>query len=389
MRILFVSSSYPVENDKRFLSGLITAFVDRGHEVMVLAAHSKGLPLEQVVDGVRVKRFKYFPEGLQSLAYGSGMADNIGVFAAKFQVPFYVLACMLAVLRAVGEFKPDIVQVLWGFPQGFAVWLASRISSFHFAVHLFGADVFLTRRFRMPFLVSLGANAADLVTTNSVVVNEAALALGVRNPVVRFFGGFDAEKFSGESVERFPFKIFSLGRFVERKGFKYLVRAMPLILERFPSATLEIGGDGPLRAGLVSEIDAAGVSDSVRLIGVVSEDGIADRFSSSSVFVLPSVVDSVGDTEGGVGVVLLEAMAVGTPVVASRVGGIPDLVEDGVNGLLVSEKSPGEIAYAVCRLFSDSVLSSGLSLTGKGFVKSRFSYDFVAGEFELLYGGTK
>src|SRR5207247_5934205 len=138
--------------------------------------------------------------------------------------------------------------------------------------------------------------------------------------------------------------VLFVGRLVERKGVAHLIEAIARLGSRGPR--LEIVGEGPERPGLEALAARLGVVDRVVFRGKIPPDELQASYARAAVCVLPSVLDARGDTEG-LGVVLLEAMNHGTPVIASRVGGIPDIVEDGVSGLLVPPGDADALAAAV------------------------------------------
>ena len=148
--------------------------------------------------------------------------------------------------------------------------------------------------------------------------------------------------------------------------------------------TLEIIGDGPARASLQARAEALGVADRITFRGKVTSDELQASYARAAVFVLPSVVDARGDTEG-LGVVLLEAMNYGTPVIASRIGGIPDIVEDGVSGLLVPAGDAAALAGALRRLIEDPALASRLGEAGRQRVRDRFNWSAIVQRWKEVY----
>lgn len=147
--------------------------------------------------------------------------------------------------------------------------------------------------------------------------------------------------------------ILSVGRLVEKKGFDSLIDAFATlpahILER---AELTIIGNGPQREQLLRQAKNSGLGSKVHILGALSHSEVLQRIADASVFVLASRTSEAGDMEG-IPVVLMEAMAAGTPVVATRHAGIPELIEDGVSGLLVPESEPRALAMAVSRMAED------------------------------------
>ncbi|HKW41273.1 MAG TPA: glycosyltransferase, partial [Gemmatimonadales bacterium] len=147
---------------------------------------------------------------------------------------------------------------------------------------------------------------------------------------------------------------------------------------------LDIVGEGPERAPLQTQIREAGLVDRVVLRGRVSGVELGDAYAAADVLALPSILDSRSDTEG-LGVVLLEAMSYGVPVIGSRVGGIPDIIVDGETGLLVAPGDPAALAAALQRLAEDRGLAARLGAAGRAHVRAHFSWDGIVAAWEACY----
>ena len=396
MKVLFVTSTFlKSKKDEQldFVYEVATAFERNGHKVMVLAAHCSNACKEHEIDGVKIRRFQYWwPVSMQKIAYGCGIAQNIkGSLLAKAQFVPYILSNAFALRKAVREFEPDVVQVLWAFPQGWAALIALHFCNFCFALHLFGAEIYLSKKIGLPFLASFPTKFAKLLTSNSVATHDAAVGIGAREHDVLFCGGVNTKRYNEKVVGRNFLKrpvIFVMGRLVERKGHVYLVKAMPEILKKCPNALLVIGGGGPEEFKIKSVVDELGLSKSVYLAGRIPIPDLPSYYAGADVFCLPAIVDSKGETEGGQGLVIGEAMACGVPVVSCNVGGIPDVVKNGINGLLVPQKDSSALAKAVCRILSDKDLASTLSKAGIETVKNDLSYDIFVKKMVKKYKET-
>ena len=127
-----------------------------------------------------------------------------------------------------------------------------------------------------------------------------------------------------------------------------------------------------------------GLNDRVRIVDHIPFEFIHHYYGASDVFVLPSIIDKEGNTEG-LGVVLLEALACGVPCVASRVGGITDIVQDGKNGFLVEPENPAELAHRIAVLIEDERLRKEMSEYGRRFVANNFTWKAKALELYRIY----
>lgn len=190
---------------------------------------------------------------------------------------------------------------------------------------------------------------AKLCIAASNAVREEFEKLGVKNSVV-IPNGVDLDKFTSADVgRRTSHVILSVGRLVEVKGHTYLIDALAKIRKEIPDAQLVFVGDGSRRKSLEMQAEALGAKKSVRFAGEVPHDSLPQYYAGADVFVMPSLSE-------GFGIAVIEAMASGIPVVASCVGGLKDIIDDGKTGLLVQAANSGEIAAAVCRLWKDRAL---------------------------------
>jgi glycosyltransferase involved in cell wall biosynthesis len=168
---------------------------------------------------------------------------------------------------------------------------------------------------------------------------------------------------------------------VSKKGFEVLIDAALALRATLPQLRLVIAGDGDLRADL--ERRAAPLGTRV-LLGNQAQDEIGRLAAAADVVAVPSVHDEAGNVDG-LPNVALEALATGTPVVASRVGGLPQAIEDGVTGLLVPEQDARALADALGRLLRDRPLARRLGTSAREAVTRRFGWPHVAERLETIY----
>jgi glycosyltransferase involved in cell wall biosynthesis len=176
-----------------------------------------------------------------------------------------------------------------------------------------------------------------------------------------------------------------MGRLVERKGVHLLLEALSLLAHR---PLLHVVGDGPERERLQDLAAELRLGEDVVFHGFVSAEEKAERLAGCDAFVLPAVIDSKGDTEG-LGVVLLEAMTYGKPVIASAAGGIVDIVRDGRNGFLVPPGDAGALAGAIRACVESPDRARELGAQGRIDVEEGFSWDVIADRLAALYTSVK
>ena len=169
-----------------------------------------------------------------------------------------------------------------------------------------------------------------------------------------------------------PYHLLAMGRFVRKKGFNQLLYAARLLADAGVDFHLTIAGDGILRWSLKWLAFRLKIADRVHFPGFVPYDKVGKLFATSDIFIMPSAVAPSGDRDG-LPTVILEALAHRLPVVTTSVSGIPELIEDGVTGLLVPERDPGAIAAAVQRLIADRSAALALAEAGRARVEEQFN----------------
>jgi glycosyltransferase involved in cell wall biosynthesis len=223
-----------------------------------------------------------------------------------------------------------------------------------------------------------------VVAISSYTAREIARFAKVPVQVIPYTLPFVEDESKTRAARGTGLRVLFVGRLVERKGVTHLIEAV----RRLPAelhGRLVVIGDGPERAALEAQARAAGMADRVEIRGRVSDAELRAAYAASDALVLPSIVDARGDTEG-LGVVLLEAMSYGVPVVASDIGGITDIVEHGKSGLLVPPGDPDQLAAALERLARDPGLVARLGAAGEQRVRSAFGWPEIMAKWERLYG---
>ena len=178
-------------------------------------------------------------------------------------------------------------------------------------------------------------------------------------------------------------KIVQAARLVAKKGLPTALRAFAEFAQRFPLATFTIAGEGPMDEELRRQAGELGLAERVRFAGFLQQDALQQLFRESHIFLHPSET-AAGDVEG-VPNALLEAMAGGLPVVATRHGGIPEVVQDGETGLLCAERDPAGVAAALLRLADSPAFFEELSTKASASVNAQFSASRQIAAVESIY----
>lgn len=402
MRILMVTSSYPKfpgDVTAPFIESIAKGVVARGHEVDVVLPHHPELQ-RPTSDAVRFFPYRYAPTDAWSVwGYAQSLESDVRVRRGAYLLaPLVALALRREVGARLREKRYDAVHVHWVVPN--AALLTDLLAAHRVpvVVSVHGSDVFVAERLGLAgALAGAAFRAAGAVTACSGDLHQRCLPLGAspeRTRTVPY--GVDIEMFGSEPSGSVPDEersslrarlggtpgrqlVFAFGRLVEKKGFRYLVEAAAGMADRL---TVAIAGEGDARAAL--EQTARDLGAPVRLVGRLDRRETALALAEADVVVVPSVIDAAGNVDG-LPNTLLEAMAAGRPVVASRVAGIPDVVSDGVNGLLVPAKDSRALGAALARLLGEPETRVRLGRAARHTVVTRLTWDAAAAAFEECY----
>ncbi len=369
MRVVYFVSLFPCWSET-FIVREITALMALGVDVRIV---SLKLPSETLVQSdakallgqvlyppraaraARLAAIEVLLHPLHSLAdLGQLMFGFIGKpkALAKSVVAWWRT---LAMLGAVRRLRPDHLHAHWAtYPSTAAMFAARRLRRpFSFTAHahdIFLEDHLLAAKLKCAaFSVTISQynrEFLDATVGSALVQNTRIIHCGVSPSHYDFAPG-----------ERQRGFILAVGRLDPIKGFTHLVDACGLMAARGIDFICQIVGEGPLRAELAQRIADLRLQDKVQLLGARPHEDVRRLLNTAAVFVLPSVITPQGDRDG-IPVALMEAMACGTPVVSTRVSGIPELVVDGNCGLLAAPGNAIDLAHCIERQLSAPALES-------------------------------
>jgi N-acetyl-alpha-D-glucosaminyl L-malate synthase BshA len=279
---------------------------------------------------------------------------------------------LLGLLAGIGR-GFDVIHAHYAVPQGLLGALLKKIKRKPLVVTLHGSDVtILGSNAATRPLVGFVLRNADCVVAVSEFLKKEAIKLGAAEKKTRvIYAGVSAGKRKqGSPAGK---RVVFIGSLVKQKGVDVLLRAFKKVAARHGDAELLIVGDGRERRSLEKLSRELGIK--ARFLGSLRD--VDEGLAGSAVLVLPS-------RKEGFGLVILEAMRSGIPVVATRVGGIPEIVKDGKNGLLVEKEDPSALAEAIIKVLEDEALRS--RLISEGFkTAGKFSWTRMADEVDELY----
>ena len=327
-----------------------------GHEVHVITSLDEGLPEVSYEKGFHIHRLPRI-----EIRFIGGL-----MFWAD-------------IVRELRKIKPDIVHAQ-SLTSGMPALLSNKLLKIPYAIYGRGSDVYLPGWFTKLTAKGILRNASAVIALTEHM-KDAMQALYSRDVIVVPNGINLNENAEREAEGGDPGKkILFVGRLHPVKGTQYFLGAMKIVHQELPEAKLVLVGDGEEREHLETLTDNLGIRECVEFAGRVPHERVQDYMNQAEVFVLPSLSE-------GFPVTILEAMACGLPVVATRVGGLPDVIEDGVNGYLVKAKEPSEIAEALLKLLLDEQLWETISKTNKQKI-NEYSWERVALALEKIYQGS-
>ncbi|MBI4757648.1 MAG: glycosyltransferase, partial [Chloroflexi bacterium] len=364
MGVCFLTHTFPrLEGDAlgSFLLNLGMGLQAQGVRVIVVAPHGPGLKESAEIGGLPVHRFRYAPERLERLAYRGNMHELVAEsWPNRFLFLALILAFFWAALRVVTRERCQLIHAHWWVPGGLVAMAVSALTGVPYVVTSHGTDLFMVER--RSLLVKELARAVFRRAKAATVVSRAlqgflSLKLGLPAsgiqvlpmPVRLDLFETQATPPTDASAPRAPGRILAIGRLVKRKGLNYLIEACSILKDRGQAVELTILGEGPEASSLMSLAQRLRLGERVRFVPFVPQEALGPFYRDCDVFVLPSITVDHREREG-LGLVLLEAMACGRPVIGTASGGIVDVVVDGQTGLIVPERDSQALAAAIARL---------------------------------------
>ena len=399
MRVLMLCSSYPrfaEDSASVFLRHLALALSGSGADLQVLAPDHAMVSKSLQDPGIQLAHFRYFPRRRQTLAYGAGILPNLRRHPWRwFQIPFFIVAMFTSLFTACLRKRPDIIHAHWVLPQGLvAVWVG-KLLAIPVVTSAHGSDVYALRGGLLAALKRYTLRHSRAWTANTKSTALCADPAGNIPPPHIIPMGVDVTQFHAPErsgipdPERDPPEqlVLFVGRLEKVKGVSDLIRAFALLPENLLTQTrLCIAGEGTERPALEHLAQELGIAARVQFTGRVPHDALPGYHKSARLFAAPSITDRHGDTEGQ-GVAIVEAMASGLPVVASRSGGIKDVISHDETGLLVEPGDPRALSSAIATLLSDPEKCRRLGAAGRSRAQKYYSWEVVAGKFLEVYSG--
>ena len=330
MKILVIGSVYPRNhNDKEvpWLRQSLKRLKKHDNYIEVLAPSWKGLK-SHAIDDIKINRFRYASKDLEILTHDEGAPSKMAnkPWMQLLAIP-YIISGFIEGYKACKRNNFDILHVHWPFPHCLFAYPLKWIFKIPMVINFHGASLMLARKkpWVAPFQKFFIKHADNILCNSSFTKGMVQALVPNSNVMISPYGTTLSDKKQNNNIcDTEIFRILFVGRHIERKGLEYLIEAMRNLDSRYQ---LTIVGEGDLTPSLKIQAQKVQEQSGAKIIfpGRVSSEELSQTYQNSDVFILPAIVDSKGDTEG-LGVVLIEGICFGLTVIASNVGGIPDVI---------------------------------------------------------------
>jgi glycosyltransferase involved in cell wall biosynthesis len=387
--LLILASTYPrfaTDHEPGFVHEMALRLA-RSFDVIVLCPHAQGARTSEVMDGVQVIRYRYAPSRFESLVHHGGITTNLRRHPWKWLLtPGFIIGQYLAAARLLREKKIAVIHAHWLIPQGLIARRLQQRFNVPYLVTSHGGDLFGLRGKFLRMLKQKVAQSCSAMTVVSSAMQTEAIQQGLRPPGLEVLPmGVDVQgRFTPNAhIARNAHEILFVGRLVEKKGLKYLIEAMSMVLKRCPEVFLTIAGFGPEEQALTAQVKQLGLAGHVRFMGAQKQEDLPALYQRAALFVAPFVRAENGDQEG-LPVALMEAIACGCPVIAGKVAGVHDLLGADGDDVCVDPKDIPALASMIIDMLENPVWAREKALAIRDAAAFYVSWERVAGEYKRL-----
>ncbi len=380
MKVCITTTAFPThEEDQRgtFILEAARAIQRAGVHVRVLAIHSPGAKKHEIWDGIEIFRTQYLPERWEILQSEGGGLPEIwkkNPWAKLAIIPFLIVH---TIQTAIKSRDCDIIHANWTLSAA-AAWAGAWIHRKPMVATVQGSDIFQAAKIPVVRQFTyLALRKMKKILALSQALRNEVLAIGLPDGKIEIVpNGVDLNRFPIGESHRDPLILY-VASLIKRKGPEFLLQAFRGLQNKIPNVQLVMIGDGPQRSELESMADSLGISTNIQFLGWQNQQQVSLWMRKAKVFVLPSV-------EEGLGVVLLEALASGTPCVGTNVGGIPDVISPEV-GILVPPKKIDSLQIVIQKMLTDEKDWAQFSLKARQRAENVYDWNRIAKRITSIY----
>ncbi len=334
----------------------------------------RGLKPLEFIDGVEVRRVPVLRQRQE--------------YCSTYEMGTFLLSGLWHSLFQVREFKPDVVHIFFGIPDGPIGWMLKRVYALPYLISLRGADVpsdevkRFAKHYKVlrPFVRWLWHDADALVAVSNGL-RDYAFQTAPNLPIEVISNAIELSVFSPPLNRNGPgpIQLIFVGRFNAFKNVETLIEAVSRLKEMdVADFELQLVGDGERRATVERRVVENGLTKQVHFLGWIDRKAIVERYQQADLFVSATTWEGMPNT-------VLEGMACGLPIVSSRASGLEELVNEGVNGYLVNINDPVALADRMAKLINNPYERQRMGKESRKIAEREFTWDSIAEQYVKIY----
>ncbi len=382
--LLVLASTFPRwknDNEPRFIYDLCLRLKEK-YNIILLTSHFENTKQIDKLDGLTIHRYRYAPDKLEKLVYNGGITTNLKSSPWKWLlVPPFLIAQFLSLIKLLKLYPIKLIHAHWIIPQGVIALLALK-STKSFSIPLLctshGGDLFgLQDRFSKKVKKWVMKNSQSITVVSKSMFHYATTISPEsinKLHIIPMGTDFKNQFKINLDIHRKENQLLFAGRLVEKKGVATLIKAMAKVLDQFPETKLTIAGDGPEKTSLMQLATDINLKRAIHFIGQQDHQSLSVLYSTATISVFPFQKAKNGDIEG-LGLVLLEAMGCGCPVIAGDVPAIHDVIQNNKTGIISEQRNSNMLADKIISLLSCPTKREELAQNGRIHAVNNFSWE--------------
>ncbi len=344
----------------------------KGNDVNLITSKYKNLKNYEVINNVKIHRVRVVRK----------YRDR----ASIFEMFTYIISAFFYSRRFVKKEKPDIMHAFFVVPSGAVAYFLHKLYKIPYIIYLGGSDVPGVDKDRYGIIYNIVAPFIRLIWRNASFTIAAskglkgyARSIDKKVPLTVIPNGVDLNRFRPQvRKKKNIIKLLAIGRLIPRKGFQYIIEALPEVINKSnKNFELQIIGSGPYQEDLHRLVKRNQIENKVKFLGLVEYDNLIKYYRNADIL----INSSYGE---GMPLVVLEAMATGLPIIATRVPGNEELVKNNYNGFIVRPKDSKELAHALIKMLNNDTLRERMSRNSLKIIKN-YNWEKITEEYVELY----
>lgn len=360
MKIAILVSAFP----PKWLAGTEVAtyniakyLANRGHEVHVITLLDEGTQKNEMKDRFNIHRIKL-----------------------HYRIPIISIMIYYHNVEAIiKKIKPDIIHCQ-NLSLGWMPFLINFFDKYPYVIYGRGEDVYADYWLKKAILRKTIKNADAVITLTEDMKKKTSECYNrdifvIPNGIT--LNRYEKKQSLNIDISNDEKVILYVGRLNAIKGVEYLIEAMDKVNRNYSNARLLLVGDGNLRRILENRVEKLGLSRCITFVGLVSTQDVSKYLANADIFVLPSLSEGFPN-------VILEAMAVGLPIITTKIRGLPEIVKEGINGYLVDPKNSDQLADKILDLLNNVEIAAMISENNRNDIK-KYEWENIVKELENVY----